>query len=299
MNIYENFQNEDMVNSEPLTTSIGAFDGIHLGHKALFENALQVSKGSYQIITFNSIPKVFFNKNLAPLLAPHERISIFKNSMPKNLIFLNFESVNNMTPIAFCNFLKYNLKSDKLVIGKDFKFGKDRKGNVDTLVEFFGESNIYLFEDYFIGSEKVSTTKIRKFYSDGNIKEAEKFLGRIISYTGTVVKGKQLGSSIGIPTANIILTHKIQLPKFGVYAVKVHVKGNSYLGCLNIGVNPTVDVDKITKNEIHILEFNEDIYHQEITYDLLDFIRDEKKFDSIEDLKAQILEDITNIKNNF
>ena len=277
MNIYENFQVNDVIDSAPITSSIGAFDGIHLGHRALFAKAMQVSNKSFQIVTFNKIPKVFFNKNFLPLLDIQERISIFRDTKASNLIFLDFESVNNMTPLQFCNFLKENLKTDKLVIGKDFRFAKERKGDVKTLLDFFGPENIFLLEDYLIESQKVSTTKIRDLYANGNIQAAQKFLGRKITFSGKVIKGKQLGSSIGIPTANIKLPYETQLPKYGVYAVNVHVNGNYYLGCLNIGINPTVDIDNVTKIEIHILHFDKDIYDQELTFELLDYIRDEKK----------------------
>ena len=299
MNIYENFQVKDVIDSAPITSSIGAFDGIHLGHRALFTKAMQVSNKSFQIVTFNKIPKVFFNKNFLPLLDIQERISIFRETTASNLIFLDFESVNDMTPLQFCNFLKENLKTNKLVIGKDFKFGKERKGDVKTLLDFFGPENIFLLEDYLIESQKVSTTKIRDLYANGNIQAAQKLLGRKITFSGKVIKGKQLGSSIGIPTANIKLPYETQLPKYGVYAVNVHVNGIQYLGCLNIGINPTVDSDNVTKIEIHILHFDKNIYDHELTFELLDFIRDEQEFDSVENLKSQILKDISKIKKNF
>jgi|TARA_B110000438_G_scaffold42394_2_gene42255 riboflavin kinase/FMN adenylyltransferase len=299
MNIYENFQVKDVIDSAPITSSIGAFDGIHLGHRALFTKAMQVSNKSFQIVTFNKIPKVFFNKNFLPLLDIQERISIFRETTASNLIFLDFESVNDMTPLQFCNFLKENLKTNKLVIGKDFKFGKERKGDIKTLLDFFGPENIFLLEDYLIESQKVSTTKIRDLYANGNIQAAQKLLGRKITFSGKVIKGKQLGSSIGIPTANIKLPYETQLPKYGVYAVNVHVNGIQYLGCLNIGINPTVDSDNVTKIEIHILHFDKNIYDHELTFELLDFIRDEQEFDSVENLKSQILKDISKIKKNF
>ncbi|MDC1070923.1 riboflavin biosynthesis protein RibF [Acidimicrobiia bacterium] len=299
MNIYENFQVKDVIDSAPITSSIGAFDGIHLGHRALFTKAMQVSNKSFQIVTFNKIPKVFFNKNFLPLLDIQERISIFRETTASNLIFLDFESVNDMTPLQFCNFLKENLKTNKLVIGKDFKFGKERKGDIKTLLDFFGPENIFLLEDYLIESQKVSTTKIRDLYANGNIQAAQKLLGRKITFSGKVIKGKQLGSSIGIPTANIKLPYETQLPKYGVYAVNVHVNGIQYLGCLNIGINPTVDSDNVTKIEIHILHFDKNIYDHELTFELLDFIRGEQEFDSVENLKSQILKDISKIKKNF
>ena len=299
MKIYNNFKSTDSVKSEPLVTSIGGFDGIHLGHQALFKKAFDVSNAMFQIVTFNEIPKIYFNNDLKPLIDQDQRSSIFEKLLPKNIIFLDFKSVNKMNAQEFCEFLQHNLQTEKLVIGKDFRFGKQRVGDVNTLINYFGEENVTLLDDYLISSEKVSTTKIRLFYAQVKIKEAEKYLGRPISYTGTVVIGKRLGSSIGFPTANVQLHNLTQLPRFGVYAVRVHIDKKTYLGCLNIGINPTVEANLDTKIEIHILEFDENIYDKDISFELIEFIRDEKEFGSIDDLTAQIQLDVDKIKNNF
>ena len=299
MRVYNNFKSTDSVKSEPLVTSIGGFDGIHLGHQALFKKAFDVSNAMFQIVTFNEIPKIYFNNDLKPLIDQDQRSSIFEKLLPKNIIFLDFKSVNKMNAQEFCQFLEHNLQTEKLVIGKDFRFGNQRVGDVNTLINYFGEENVTLLDDFLISSEKVSTTKIRLFYAQGKIKEAEKYLGRPISYTGTVVRGKRLGSSIGFPTANVQLHNLTQLPRFGVYAVRVHIDKKTYLGCLNIGINPTVEANLDTKIEIHILEFEENIYDEDISFELIEFIRDEKKFGSIDDLTAQIQLDVDKIKNNF
>ena len=299
MRVYNNFKSTDSVKSEPLVTSIGGFDGIHLGHQALFKKAFDVSNAMFQIVTFNEIPKIYFNNDLKPLIDQDQRSSIFEKLLPKNIIFLDFKSVNKMNAQEFCQFLEHNLQTEKLVIGKDFRFGNQRVGDVNTLINYFGEENVTLLDDYLISSEKVSTTKIRLFYAQGKIKEAEKYLGRPISYTGNVVRGKRLGSSIGFPTANVQLHNLTKLPRFGVYAVRVHIDKKTYLGCLNIGINPTVEANLDTKIEIHILEFDEIIYDKDISFELIEFIRDEKKFGSIDDLTAQIQLDVDKIKNNF
>jgi riboflavin kinase/FMN adenylyltransferase len=299
MRVYNNFKSTDSVKSEPLVTSIGGFDGIHLGHQALFKKAFDVSNAMFQIVTFNEIPKIYFNNDLKPLIDQDQRSSIFEKLLPKNIIFLDFKSVNKMNAQEFCLFLEHNLQTEKLVIGKDFRFGNQRVGDVNTLINYFGEENVTLLDDFLISSEKVSTTKIRLFYAQGKIKEAEKYLGRPISYTGTVVRGKRLGSSIGFPTANVQLHNLTQLPRFGVYAVRVHIDKKTYLGCLNIGINPTVEANLDTKIEIHIIEFEENIYDKDISFELIEFIRDEKKFGSIDDLTAQIQLDVDKIKNNF
>ena len=299
MKVYSNFKPDDSIETQPIVTSIGGFDGIHLGHQALFEKAFIESKGTFQIVTFNQIPKIYFNKSLDPLLDQNQRTEIFEKLNPKNIVFLDFDSVNSMSAEDFCILLKDNLKTKKLVIGKDFRFGNKRVGDVNTLMDFFGEENVILLDDFLIKSEKVSTTKIRLFYSRGDVKSAQDYLGRKITYKGTVIQGKKLGSTIGVPTANVKLAENVQLPRFGVYAVNVNCDNESYLGCLNIGLNPTVESDNSIKIEIHILNFNKDIYDQKISFELLDFIRDEAKFESVEALKLQISQDIEKIKNNF
>lgn len=299
MKVYENFKTEDFIDSTEIVTSIGGFDGIHLGHQALFKKAYETSNGNFQIVTFNEIPKIYFNNALKPILSQEQRTQFFEEQIPKNIVYLDFQSVNSMNALDFCKFLQNNLKTTKLVIGKDFKFGNKRVGDVNTLIDYFGENNVILLDDYLISSEKISTTKIRLFYSQGDIKNAEKYLGRPISYRGIVVKGKQLGSTIGIPTANIELNQQTELPRFGVYAVKINVNSQVYLGCMNIGINPTVDSNGQTKIEIHILDFDKNIYDQQVSFELIDFIRDEKKFNSVEELKFQITTDIAEIKNNF
>ena len=299
MKVYENFKTEDFIDSTEIVTSIGGFDGIHLGHQALFKKAYETSNGNFQIVTFNEIPKIYFNNALKPILSQEQRTQFFEQQNPKNIVYLDFQSVNSMNALDFCKFLQNNLKTTKLVIGKDFKFGNKRVGDVNTLIDYFGENNVILLDDYLISSEKISTTKIRLFYSQGDIKNAEKYLGRPISYRGIVVKGKQLGSTIGIPTANIELNQQTELPRFGVYAVKINVNSQVYLGCMNIGINPTVGSNGQTKIEIHILDFDKNIYNQQVSFELIDFIRDEKKFNSVEELKFQITTDIAEIKNNF
>ena len=299
MKVYENFKTEDFIDSTEIVTSIGGFDGIHLGHQALFKKAYETSNGNFQIVTFNEIPKIYFNNALKPILSQKQRTQFFEEQNPKNIVYLDFQSVNSMNALDFCKFLQNNLKTTKLVIGKDFKFGNKRVGDVNTLIDYFGENNVILLDDYLISSEKISTTKIRLFYSQGDIKNAEKYLGRPISYRGIVVKGKQLGSTIGIPTANIELNQQTELPRFGVYSVKINVNSQVYLGCMNIGINPTVGSNGQTKIEIHILDFDKNIYDQQVSFELIDFIRDEKKFNSVEELKFQITTDIAEIKNNF
>jgi riboflavin kinase/FMN adenylyltransferase len=188
------------------------------------------------------------------------------------------------------------LRTKKIVVGKDFKFGKNRSGDVDNIISYFGKDNVILLSDYIIDNEKVSSTKIRNFLDTGNIQKANNFLGREYELSGLVVKGKKLGSKIGFPTANLQLNNDLYLPKFGVYEISCKVNGNLFKGILNIGITPTVLNSKKVKIEAHLFNFNENIYDKNIVIQLKKFIREEIKFNSIDDLIKQINIDISSVK---
>ena len=296
MKIYKNFNQKDFIESDIEVTCIGAFDGLHKGHLELIKKTKDVSS-NFQIITFNEIPKVYFNNDLKPLLQNEKRINIFNKFKPTNLIYLKFNEINKLSSEEFLNVLKDNLKTKKIVVGKDFKFGKNRSGDVNNIINYFGKENVILLSDYLIDNEKVSSTKIRDYLDLGNIEKANKFLGRKYELSGLVVKGLKLGSKIGFPTANLKLHYDLYLPKFGVYGISCNIQNKSYEGILNIGITPTV-IDRIKpKIEAHIFNFDKNIYNQHLDIQINQFIRDEIKFKSIDDLIKQINIDISTIKN--
>lgn len=185
------------------------------------------------------------------------------------------------------------LNIQKIVIGYDHRFGRNRSANLDDLIGF-GKN--YNFEVEQISAEEinnnaVSSTKIRNSLSEGNIEAANAYLGYHYNFTGTVVKGRQLGRTIGFPTANISIKEDYKLlPKNGVYVVQAEIEGEKYFGMMNIGTRPTID-GTTQSVEVYILNFNEEIYDSVITVDVLKFIREEKKFDSLDHLKEQIEKD--------
>ena len=189
-----------------------------------------------------------------------------------------------------------NLGIKKIVVGKDFKFGKNRSGDINTLIDSFGEDNVFLLDDFLINNEKVSSTKLRYYLSSGEIDKANHLLGRDYCLTGKVTKGKQLGSKLGFPTANLTLDEEVYLPMYGVYYGVVEVDNKRFNSVANIGLNPTVDNEDSVKIEAHILDFNDDIYHKEISLFLKNFIRNEQKFENIDELKNQVLDDIESVK---
>ncbi len=276
MNTYLNFGEDDVIESDIDVTCIGAFDGIHRGHLELINKTKQISN-NYQIVTFNEIPKIYFNNDLKPLLNNKKRNNIFKKLKPTNLIYLKFDEINKLSSSDFIKILSLNLKTKKIVVGKDFKFGKNRTGDIDNIISFFGEENVILLTDYLIDNEKISSTKIRNYLDSGNIEKANKFLGRKYELSGKVVKGMKMGSKLGIPTANLKLNSELYLPKFGVYGISCKLNNKSYEGILNIGITPTVTDKKNIKVEVHIFDFNKNIYDENLEVQINKFIREEQE----------------------
>ena len=298
MKIYNNTTLDTYIENSSGVVCIGGFDGIHLAHQQLFKKTMNIST-KFDIVTFEVIPKIYFNEDLKPLISNEGREKIFSTFNPQNLVYLNFENFNKISQEQFCNYLKNNLKVKKIVVGKDFKFGKNRSGDITTLIHFFGEENIFLLDDFLINNEKVSSTKIRYYLSNGDIEKANNYLGREFSLIGTVIEGKKIGRSIGFPTANLSLDQDTFIPNFGVYTGKIYINNNIFNTIVNIGLNPTVDDQATLKIEAHIFDFSSDIYNSKVEISLNKFIRKEIKFKNIDELKVQISEDIKTAKKYF
>ena len=296
MKTYQDFKKEEVIESKIDVTCIGAFDGLHRGHIELIKKTKEIDN-NFQIVTFNEIPKIYFDNTLKPLLDNKNRNNIFEVYKPTNLVYLNFDEINKLSSDDFLKFLNINLNTNKIVVGKDFKFGKNRKGDVKNIINYFGEDNVILLSDYLIENEKVSSTKIRKYLDNGNIEQANKFLGRKYKLSGTVVEGLKMGTNLGIPTANLKLHQPLYLPKFGVYGILCNIDNKTYHGILNIGITPTVKDSKKIKIEAHIFDFDKNIYGENIDIEINQFIREEMKFSSAEELVKQINIDISNVKN--
>jgi len=296
MKTYQEFSKDEFIENKIDVTCIGAFDGLHRGHIELIKKTKKVDN-NYQIVTFDEIPKIYFDNNLKPLLDKNNRNNIFEEYKPTNLIYLKFDEINKLSANEFLKFLDININTNKIVVGKDFKFGKDRTGDVNNIISYFGVENVILFSDYLIDNEKVSSTKIRNYLDNGNIKQANKFLGRKYKLTGTVVEGNKMGSKLGFPTANLKLHYELYLPKFGVYGITCNLDNKSYEGILNIGITPTVKDSTKIKIEAHIFDFDNNIYDEILDIQINQFIREEIKFTSSEELINQISIDISKVKN--
>ena len=298
MKIYKKVNTKDKINNNSEIVCIGAFDGVHLAHQELFRKTRDLNK-KFDIVTFDVLPKIYFNDSLKPIVSNKERNEIFESFSPQNLIHLNFDQFNKISSEDFSKFLDENLGIKKIVIGKDFKFGNNRSGDVNFLIDYFGENNVYLLDDFLINNEKVSSTKLRYYLSTGEIDKANNLLGRDFSLSGNVIQGKQLGRELGFPTANLLLDEDVFLPTFGVYYGVIEVDTKKFNCIINIGLNPTVDTEDSVKIEAHILDFGDDIYQKDIKLFLKNFIRNEKKFNNIDELKNQIMKDIDSVKKYF
>lgn len=283
--------------------TIGTFDGVHIGHqKVLFNliNSAKKNSASSVLLTFFPHPRMVLQKNadIKLINTLEERIELLKKTALDILVIHEFtKDFAEETALDFVkNVLVDHLKISNLIIGYDHRFGKNREGNFDQLSEY---GKIFSFEVNKISQQEIdhitiSSTKIRKAIELGNIEEANRYLGYYFMLTGEIVKGKNLGEKIGFPTANLFIeeTYKL-LPKTGSYIIKSEIENQTVYGMMNIGYNPTVKGKKQTI-EIHFFNFNKDLYGKKIQIDVLKFLRDEQKFDSVEDLKNQLMTDKQN-----
>lgn len=292
--------------SKKTIVTIGTFDGVHLGHfqilKKLVENS-KVEDCESLVLTFFPHPRMVLQENseIKLLNTIAEKSILLEKIGIDNLIIHPFDKeFSRLTAEEFVEEIlikKFNVH--KIVIGYDHRFGRNRTANFETLQEFGVQ---YGFEVEQITAQQIndisiSSTKIRTAIIEGNINLANQYLGYNYSITGTIVKGKQLGRTIGFPTANIKIAEDYKLiPKNGVYIVKCNINEKHYFGMMNIGNRPTVDGTNTTI-EINIFDFDQEIYDEQITVEFLDFIRDEQKFDSIDELKNQIQKDKTTSLN--
>lgn len=280
--------------------TIGTFDGVHVGHRKIVEKLIENAKNrnvESAILTFFPHPRmVLQDQNEIQLLNTiEERTSLLNKTGLDNLIIHPFDKVfSRITAEEFVkNILVDRLNVEKIIIGYDHRFGRNRTANIDDLIEF-GEK--YGFEVEQISVQEiqeasVSSTKIRTALAEGNIELANRYLGYRYFLTGTVQRGKQLGRTIGFPTANLKIEENYKLiPKQGVYIVESVLSGKKVYGMMNIGTNPTFDARSLSI-EIHFLDFNADLYDQKIQISIHKYLRLEQKFDSIYQLKEQLEKD--------
>ena len=286
---------------ESKTACIGTFDGMHLGHQELLLNTNKVGNGVYSVVTFSELPQITLQSADFKLITSNKQKEIIFSSFDTtNLIYLDFSCIRNYTPHNFCELLanKYNIK--EIVIGDDFKFGKDRKGDASFLRKYFGNDNVVTVPTKLINNEKVSSTKIRELLSKGEVESASKLLGRPYNLEAKVVKGDGFGKELGFPTANLEIEKHI-VPRVGVYAVRVYIQNlrEDLIGMMNIGYRPTVSSNDELRVEVNIFDFDFDIYGTNLSLEIIALLREEKRFNGIDELKTQLLKDKQNSINKL
>ena len=269
--------------------ALGFFDGMHIGHKKVLNSMMKSTQDSIKaVFTFDNKEK---NKKTGTIMT-FETKKIAMEKMGIDLLLCpNFDDFKKINPEKFVEILSEKFGVTSIFCGSDFTFGENRSGNIHNL-KVFGEKyniKINIIEPVVVGGEPVSSTRIKKHLLNGEIKQANELLGYTYNINAEVVKGKQLGRTIERPTINQRFENGQLIPKYGAYAsVTKHGTGR-YYSSSNIGVKPTVGSDEALL-ETFILDFNQDVYGEEITVYLLDYIREEKKFNSLEDLKDNILD---------
>lgn len=274
--------------------TIGTFDGVHKGHQQLIKRITALAggqDGESVIITFHPHPRLVINPqdtSLQLLNSIEEKIALLEKYGVDNVVIVPFSrSFSEQSADDYIEyFLVKNFQPKQIVIGYDHKFGKNRSGDINLLMQMrhrFGYE-VEEIQKETLEQITISSTKIRHALTDGNVGIANELLGHFYSLEGIVVKGFQNGRKLGYPTANINISDRNKLiPRKGVYAVFVRHAGKKYGGMLSIGFNPTFSGTQLSI-EVNILEFNKEIYGEKITIELLEYMRDEKKFDSMEAL---------------
>ena len=295
MEVFENIL-EYKPSRESIVT-IGTFDGVHIGHRKIITD--MVAKGKKEnlltiLLTFFPHPRMVLQKdsNIKMIDTINEKKNIFKKLGVEVLIIQPFtKDFSRMSAIKFTRDILVNsLKVSKLMIGYDHRFGRNREATVQTLKGFGLDYNFKVDEipAQDIESISVSSTKVRNAIRSGDFKLVNKFLGRPFNLSGKIIKGDKLGRKIGYPTANLKILEKYKLkPQNGVYLIRTKLKKQTYFGMMNIGIRPTISA-KNNQIETHLFNFNGNLYDHEMNVEILEKIRVEKKFESIEKLKIQL-----------
>lgn len=278
--------------------ALGSFDGLHKGHLSLVRKVVELANemnGTSVVYTFKNHPRKFIKSINSPklILDNKEKEEILKKENVDVIYFEEFTSdFMKLSPEEFIKYLcnKFNVKG--IVVGFNYRFGYKNSGDVNLLKKLSEIYNYKLFimETCTYNEEVISSTRIRQALARGDVEEANLMLSRPFFIRGKIVHGKKLGRTIGFPTANLSFKDEMILPKIGVYYTNVLWNNKLYKGITSVGNNPTVNGEKITV-ETFILDFEKDIYEEEITVYFFKFLRNEKKFTSIDELKNQLKRD--------
>lgn len=299
----------DDFNLENTIVTLGKFDGNHIGHRSLFAKAKEIkaeSKGLLKtvVFTFDINPHALTENTYTDnIYTGAERAFIEENEGIDCILVWPFNEANrSMSPESFIrDVLVGRLGAKYIVVGEDFRFGKDRGGSVETLRAFGSELGfrVIALPKVKYKGEEVSSSRIKKEIAAGNLEDANFMLGGPFAVTGLVVPGKHLGHKIGFPTINFQVPEGKVLPPNGVYATKTYIEGKEYLSASNIGVRPSVSEGSARNVETNIMDFSGDVYGQQARVEFYKFIRPERKFDSLAALSAEIEKNKVQIRDYF
>ena len=294
------FHSLDQFNGKNPVLTIGTFDGVHLGHQVILKRLSEIAReinGEVTLLTFHPHPRQILypeQKDLLLLTTQKEKIILLERFGVDNLVFQPFSY--EFSRLSYDDFVKQiiveGIHAKKVVIGYDHHFGHNREGGLKQLALLSG---IYHFEveeipEQDIDYAAISSSRVRKALMAGDLQSANHLLGHLYSIEGKVVKGKQLGRTLGFPTANLETASDKLIPMNGIYAVTTSIKGISYKAMLSIGHRPTFD-NGAKSVEVNVIDFNDDLYGQEIAISLHYYLRPEKKFDTKEELIEQMKQD--------
>ncbi|PYL93157.1 MAG: hypothetical protein DME28_09715 [Verrucomicrobia bacterium] len=285
----------------PLFLAIGVFDGVHRGHQAVISTSADhaaASNGTPVVVTFDPHPEKVLRPQAAPhlLSATEHKIALIRALGVEHLLIITFDKQFAATePEDFVQKLVIQSKPlQEICVGHEWSFGKNRRGNLDLLKKLGAKFNFDVvgIPPVKINGAVVSSTAIREAIEKGDLAKAAEMLGREYTILGTVTRGDNLGKKIGFPTANLS-AHSEQFPPNGVYVAEARIDGELYRGVINLGIRPTVSIGKSERVlEIHLFDFNRDIYGHDVEVRFLKFLRSEKKFQDLDTLVQQIRQDV-------
>lgn len=293
-----------MNNQTKTAVALGFFDGLHKGHMSLINATIAAAKQSNltpTIIFFDNHPKQLLG--LTPpktILQKHIKTQMLED-LGMKIHHVSFKKIMNYSPNEFFEkVLLDELNAKVVVCGENYRFGKGAKGNCTVLQNLCERNELTFIQSKLIKCDDttVSSTEIRKFIENGEIKKANEFLSHEFCYEFEVFSGDKRGRTLGFPTINQYFEPNFIIPRFGVYCSKVVLDGKQYLGVTNVGMRPTVQTEKM-RSETYIDGFSGDLYGKKIKVYLLDFLRDERKFSSLTELEAQIKQDLQNAKKAY
>ncbi len=305
MKIYNNFT--DFIKIPNAIVTIGTFDGVHLGHQAILKDMVNAAKdidGETVVITFYPHPRQVLkidSSNLRFITTQEEKIKHLEEIGIDNLIVVNFTREFSHIPsdVFIRDYVLEKINPAKIVIGYDHHFGKNRTGDFNLLKDLSSQYNfkVQRIEAHDVENIAVSSTKIRIALQRGDVEHANMLLGYQYSYSGKVVSGNKIGRELGYRTANLDVKREYRLIETpGVYATYVDFEGKVFKSMTYIGSKPTINDDKEENIEVHLFDFDDDIYEKDVKIRFVKRIRDERKFDNLEDLKRQIIIDEKQIR---